>query len=103
MPILDGTQEPPQKYSVWTTPTKHTMFGPSQPVKDKERVTPYRCLAGMVQVQTLQATRRKEEKGAKEGQLSDPGKKQAGTLADIAEVHAANRCHHCIAYSFNAV
>jgi len=42
----------------------------------------------LLQVQTLQATRRKEEKGAKDNQLTVPVKKQSGTLADIAEVGA---------------
>jgi len=40
----------------------------------------------VLQVQTLQATRRKEEKGTKDNQLTVPVKRQSGTLADIAEV-----------------
>ena len=39
-----------------------------------------------MQVQTLQATRRKEEKHTKDNSLTVPLKKQTGLLADVAEV-----------------
>lgn len=103
MLVLDGTQELPQEYSVSLDSPRIThRVWPYQPTKDEEWVILCRRLDDMVQVQTLQATRRKEEKGAEGGQLSHPGKQQAGTLADIAEVHTSD-CHHRGACLLNAL
>ena len=51
-----------------------------------------------VQVQTLQATRRKEEKETKDSQLTVPVKRQSGTLADIAEVPFPTYLPECAHY-----